>query len=1123
MRILKKLLLLHWYTYDREEISFEKINFLTGDTGSGKSTIIDAIQMVMLGDKSGAFFNKAANERSARSLKGYLFGEIGDDGEAGFHYIRSGRFTTYVVLEFYNDVRGEAMTAGYIADCFGDQTWKDHWFLMRKHGIPEGDFCDEKEIPWDYDTLRHSIGKLYKSRNAIEFYDTNVRFQENLLGAFGQVKRKYLYLFRKAVPFSPITNIEQFITESICNVENNIDIGQMQSDIREYKKIEEDARMTRERIDALTIIQEHSNRIETLKDNLAQQRYIVERAKLDEYREALNGLLQKKEELEKSASEQASKNEVLAEQMRTLTEQIDALNDEYRSSSQAQKERELRTEIGELKARRDAIRKEADSALRQVRDLGTRWSIMLDAVKELSESVTEETAIFARMRDGTFDSCPDLQEVSDKMQQISLLLADLFNSARKEQSDLTDRIRELDSEIQGLNQGIKPYPKQVVRLQNVLNEHFHHSVRVQVLADLLEIKDPAWQNAIEGYLDSQKFYLLVPQRYYTKALKVYDSIKKEENISGAGLIDIGKLREDHGRLKPAAGSLAEEIETKDPDARLYADYILGKVMKCEKVEDLNHYRTAITRSCMLYKNYVTRRLPPERYEIPFIGQAAAKKLLEIREEERKKAKADLEETKKKLTLLEKARLTPLMSRNEAGHLREDMEKQRQVPKIEKELAKLQEEYAGLDLTYLDQLKDQISVKEKELESTRKQKENVVQAVAELSRDISYLDQDMIPEAGKKVEDSSSGIEQNFDADWIRDVGEVRYEKEKKNSQRKSLSLAESFARQITATQTMIEDGSRERNALRKSYNDLYHAPYDSEKEVNEEYDAELTQLSRSKLPSYLQEIEDSRQKAYVQFRDDFIAKLKENIESVRSQIRELNEALSHSHFGRDSYQFEVRPRAEYKAYYDMIMDPLLMAVTGWNLSSEAFNEKYAKEIDSLFQMIIMDENVSAQQQREYEKNIAKYTDYRTYLTFDLIVTNDQGESQRLSRTLSKKSGGETQIPFYIAMLASFSQVLRVNTTKNDTVRLIVLDEAFSKMDSERIEECISLLHRFGLQAIFSAPSEKIANIAPFCDRTIIVYRNDREHSSFTRRFDPRKEMDFDDPQVTAAANSQSPA
>ena len=79
------------------------------------------------------------------------------------------------------------------------------------------------------------------------------------------------------------------------------------------------------------------------------------------------------------------------------------------------------------------------------------------------------------------------------------------------------------------------------------------------------------------------------------------------------------------------------------------------------------------------------------------------------------------------------------------------------------------------------------------------------------------------------------------------------------------------------------------------------------------------------------------------------------------------------------------------------------------------------------------------------------------------------------------------------------------------------------MDSERIEECISLLHRFGLQAIFSAPSEKIANIAPFCDRTIIVYRNDREHSSFTRRFDPRKEMDFDDPQVTAAANSQSPA
>ena len=147
--------------------------------------------------------------------------------------------------------------------------------------------------------------------------------------------------------------------------------------------------------------------------------------------------------------------------------------------------------------------------------------------------------------------------------------------------------------------------------------------------------------------------------------------------------------------------------------------------------------------------------------------------------------------------------------------------------------------------------------------------------------------------------------------------------------------------------------------------------------------------------------------------------------------------------------------------------------------------------------------MSAERRAEYEKNIKKFTDYKTYLVFDLIVTNDQGEEQRLSKTLLKKSGGETQIPFYIALLASFSQVCRIRVKgKNNTVRLIILDEAFSKMDGERIQEGIALLRRFGLQAIFSAPPEKISDIAPGVDTNIVVYKSG--HHSFTKKFDPQQ-------------------
>lgn len=208
-------------------------------------------------------------------------------------------------------------------------------------------------------------------------------------------------------------------------------------------------------------------------------------------------------------------------------------------------------------------------------------------------------------------------------------------------------------------------------------------------------------------------------------------------------------------------------------------------------------------------------------------------------------------------------------------------------------------------------------------------------------------------------------------------------------------------------------------------------------------------------------------------------------------------------FGTDRYRFVMSPRAEYRNYYEMITDPMLMDTGGWNIASQHFNEKYQKEIDSLFRALIINNEaeLSAERRAEYERNIKKFTDYKTYLVFDLIVTNDQGEEQRLSKTLLKKSGGETQIPFYIALLASFSQICRIRArTNNNTVRIIILDEAFSKMDGERIKEGITLLRRFGLQAVFSAPPEKIPDIAPMVDTNIAVYKSG--HTSFTRHFDP---------------------
>lgn len=215
------------------------------------------------------------------------------------------------------------------------------------------------------------------------------------------------------------------------------------------------------------------------------------------------------------------------------------------------------------------------------------------------------------------------------------------------------------------------------------------------------------------------------------------------------------------------------------------------------------------------------------------------------------------------------------------------------------------------------------------------------------------------------------------------------------------------------------------------------------------------------------------------------------------------DALKESSWGTDKYRFVANPKTEYRRYYDMITDDMLLE--GYNIASQIFRDKHKDAIDELFKRIVdVDHEMNAETRAELEKNIKRFTDYRTYLMFDLVVTDQEEQVQRLSRTLNKKSGGETQTPFYISVLASFAQLYRIRH-KNDsgnTMRLIIFDEAFSKMDSERIQESVKLLRRFGLQAILSAPPEKIGDIAPLVDRNLCVFRD--KDRAYVKTFDSQK-------------------
>ena len=117
MKKLTKILLVNWLYFSKQIIEVSDVNFLTGKNGAGKSTIIDALQIVLLGETKAGNFNQAANEKSQRTLDGYLRADMDDNNPSS----RRGKdFTSYIACEFFDEEKGTRFVAGVAFDCRSD-------------------------------------------------------------------------------------------------------------------------------------------------------------------------------------------------------------------------------------------------------------------------------------------------------------------------------------------------------------------------------------------------------------------------------------------------------------------------------------------------------------------------------------------------------------------------------------------------------------------------------------------------------------------------------------------------------------------------------------------------------------------------------------------------------------------------------------------------------------------------------------------------------------------------------------------------------------------------------------------------------------------------------------------
>ena len=1111
MKKIERFLLLNWHYISYEILDLGDVNFLTGKNGSGKTTIIDAFQMLLLADTTGHYFNKSASDKSSRSLKGYLRGEIGD-GESGNQYLRNGRFTTYLVAEIYDDVAQKHFCIGAGFDTYETGDFDTKYFIYN-HKLEESMLLNGRIA---ISTKEFKL-KLYETigKENVNFYDTNVSYREALKIRLGNLNNNFFTLFKKSVPCAPISDIEKFITEYICDVKYEIDISAMQDNIRAYKQLEMEAETLQGRVDSLEGIitaYEDWHKDET---NLRIQKYMLNRLdllmkqkKIDEYKELIES---NNDDIDYTRT-LIEKN---AEEIKKANIEKDKLLEEKFSSDVFKQKADLVKQEEDLRNRIEDLDYKVENVSSSLSRYYQGWSESLssiaecdvesdaiDEVKERTEEVLDKLNVL-KIDSNNIASVDrqdylNLQRNLDEFRNLSMGLARQCEIAGKEEYKKREGLM---ASINSLNSGVKVYDSRLIKLKQLietnLKSKYNKDIKVDILADLLEIKTPRWRNVIEGYLSSQKFYLFVEPDYVNDAIAIYDKVKFEHDLFDYGIVDTAKILQN--RSEVYNNSLAEELKTDNKYARAFIDMTLGTMIKVDHIEDLRKYNRSITDSGMLYQGYVARQINKDRWRHPFIGNNALKEQVSIAKEQITQCENNMRAIKEVMDLLRRVGDLPTLNTYQIDSLFAIASEVKNLPLLKEQHQVILDSISSIDVSYIQVLNTNIETVTRKIQLLENDRDEINRTIIEKESDNKRIREEILPAQDRLIEEAQNKINASFSKDWINTVGEPTFIEEISN--KKDIDrLFKVYTNEIATLDNGLSRKFSKVVSLRSTYNTTYRVGYDANNLVNDDYDREYKEFSTNLLASYKDKIIEAKNNAMTQFRNDFLSKLKGNFDTVGLQIDNLNEALADSKFGTDSYHFTVASRPEYREYYEMIMDPML--VEGTTLADDQFKVKYEETIENLFRQIsFVDEDLSKNMKGEIEKNIQKYTDYRTYLKFDLIVTDAVGRKQALSKTLLKKSGGETQTPFYISILASFAQLYRVNqNAMNDpgTIRLIIFDEAFSKMDSERIQESVKLLRHYGLQAILSAPPEKMSDIVPLVDQTLCVIRD--SHKAFVKGY-----------------------
>ena len=1083
---LTQIKVVNFYLYEARQVEVGTITGIFGANGSGKSSLLDAVQTVMFGGNfsrgSGAVYNAQADEGNSntRTLRSYCLGELDKSG----HGRARDEATTYITLTFLDDETRDMVSAGM---CIAASATRPDHEILGRYLVPFDlslndhlEMVDGEPYPRDWPTFRQQLVRRPLLSAAPD--------EEFLFADAGKFLNAILFRLRGKRSLPRADAFRQAFRFALrMKFDHSVD------DIIRRQVLESRPTKTKAFLDMLRGFKELAAKVAAIEHKLAEARKLeehFERAASEERRsitwkavalqaghELANVAVTRAEEDEGKAavaldSAETAKSGAIRrrDELQLLAASAATHRDQHQAHGQSV---HLNESIASARARADQQRGEIRATLEGLkRALGT--PVMGKAVPDCDERLSIARQAIQGFLDR--DRLEDGEALTVVVRQACRAAKLLSNEMLKELMDVAAQIRTLEGELEEAQEnqrriaaGKPPLDSSVSSLQRRLSDV---GIQSTPICDLLKVADADWQPVIEAQLGRVNVQaLLVERRDEREAFNLYRSTQ----IYGVKIVRSSTIR-DQGPLTP--GWVAELVTGSDPRAISFAHKHL-RFMRADTVDDCMRHSFALTPDGMRIADGDLDRIQPVSPTMLKIGpdmskmrEAVTKRLDELTRDlaARKKEETQLKADMGLLSLYvgdeneNAAALQRLASSLAAEHT---------------SLADFEQRLAALDTTEYQRLSE---AADSALAAVNLANEEVAAASTRVGGAKTFHDQKQEATQRRREEQEQAGNRADaartlpgYDSDFA----SVQWDR-----------LLERFGEDFGAIQNAA--ASSEQNAQRNfnearnkgllgfgaftlEFNEQHvQEPSQDWRAAAEYISRHVIVLNETGLADRKQEMAQAMDAAKSTFRSNVALDLNEHITWLEATMTRMNTALAAApaFTNGERYRFKKETRPAFENLLKFIKDVAVHGPVDDLLGG-------AGEMPLAFDELLKDKVEASRAVK------SPLDDYREFFDFDVEVLRESPGNPTpirvglLSQRVHTGSGGEHRAPLYVIAGAAVASAYQLQAGDDSGLRLILLDEAFMKMDTRNITATMRYFEELRLQVLMASTGEALGTLTAF--------------------------------------------